>query len=173
MVTHVDVDVQQLWRDYRGEPTTDLRNQLVELYLPLLAGACIELVPRETATNGADLAHLLETSGANVLQATTATWRLLVEVGWREVIVRRFEDQRDESQPELRNVQDFCCGQRPHNRTLVRAYNDHPVFLTLALSNRFRLRCANVITIRGQPTGSSVKRLGLPSSDSRLIMDCA
>src|SRR5271156_2989889 len=36
MVTHVDVDVQQLWRDYRGEPTTDLRNQLVELYLPLV-----------------------------------------------------------------------------------------------------------------------------------------
>src|SRR5438093_9768652 len=36
MVTHVDVDVQQLWRDYRAEPTTELRNQLVELYLPLV-----------------------------------------------------------------------------------------------------------------------------------------
>src|SRR5206468_7863070 len=31
MVTHVDVDVPQLWRDYRAEPTTELRNQLVEL----------------------------------------------------------------------------------------------------------------------------------------------
>jgi RNA polymerase sigma factor for flagellar operon FliA len=36
MVTHVDVDVQQLWRDYRGEPTTELRNQLVEHFLPLV-----------------------------------------------------------------------------------------------------------------------------------------
>ncbi len=36
MVTHVDVDVQQLWRDYRTEPTLELRNQLVELYLPLV-----------------------------------------------------------------------------------------------------------------------------------------
>ena len=36
MVTHVDVDVQQLWRDYRAEPTVELRNQLVELYLPLV-----------------------------------------------------------------------------------------------------------------------------------------
>ena len=36
MVTHVDVDIQQLWRDYRAEPTVDLRNQLVELYLPLV-----------------------------------------------------------------------------------------------------------------------------------------
>ena len=36
MVTHMDVDVQQLWRDYRSQPTVELRNQLVELYLPLV-----------------------------------------------------------------------------------------------------------------------------------------
>src|SRR5436190_19215332 len=36
MVTHVDVDVQQLWRDYRAEPSIELRNQLVELYLSLV-----------------------------------------------------------------------------------------------------------------------------------------
>jgi RNA polymerase sigma factor FliA len=36
MVTHVDVDVPQLWRDYRAAPTLELRNQLVELYLPLV-----------------------------------------------------------------------------------------------------------------------------------------
>src|ERR671933_2078831 len=36
MVTHVDVDIPQLWRDYRAEPTVELRNQLVEHYLPLV-----------------------------------------------------------------------------------------------------------------------------------------
>src|SRR5262245_8569606 len=36
MVMHVDVDVPQLWRDYRAQPSIDLRNQLVELYLPLV-----------------------------------------------------------------------------------------------------------------------------------------
>src|SRR5712675_2443722 len=36
MVTRVDVDVQQLWHEYRAHPTIDLRNQLVELYLPLV-----------------------------------------------------------------------------------------------------------------------------------------
>jgi hypothetical protein len=36
MVTHVDVDVQQIWRDYKTEPTIELRNQLVEMYLPLV-----------------------------------------------------------------------------------------------------------------------------------------
>src|SRR5436189_3017248 len=36
MVTHVDADVQQLWRDYQVNPTDDLRNQLVEHYLELV-----------------------------------------------------------------------------------------------------------------------------------------
>src|ERR1051325_7951724 len=36
MVTHVDLDVPQLWRDSRAEPTVELRNQLVELFLPLV-----------------------------------------------------------------------------------------------------------------------------------------
>jgi acyl-CoA synthetase (AMP-forming)/AMP-acid ligase II/acyl carrier protein len=56
---------------------------VLELYLPLLVGARIELVPRVTATDGTALAHLLETSGATNLQATPGTWRLLVEAGWR------------------------------------------------------------------------------------------
>jgi RNA polymerase sigma factor for flagellar operon FliA len=36
MVTHVDVDVQQFWRDYQANPTDEARNQLVEHYLPLV-----------------------------------------------------------------------------------------------------------------------------------------
>jgi RNA polymerase sigma factor FliA len=36
MVTQVDVDVQQLWQDYRAHPTNELRNQLVEHYMPLV-----------------------------------------------------------------------------------------------------------------------------------------
>jgi RNA polymerase sigma factor for flagellar operon FliA len=36
MVAHVDLDVPQLWRDYRSQPSIEMRNQLVELYLPLV-----------------------------------------------------------------------------------------------------------------------------------------
>ena len=36
MVTQVDVDVQQMWLDYKVHPTVELRNQLVERYLPLV-----------------------------------------------------------------------------------------------------------------------------------------
>jgi amino acid adenylation domain-containing protein len=55
----------------------------LELYLPLAVGARIELVPRETAANGAGLALLLAASGATLVQATPVTWRMLVEAGWR------------------------------------------------------------------------------------------
>ena len=55
----------------------------LELYLPLMVGARIELVPRETAADGALLAGLLAASGATVLQATPSTWRMLIDEGWK------------------------------------------------------------------------------------------
>jgi len=54
----------------------------LELYLPLMVGARIELVSRKTATDGEALSSLLETSGATLLQATPATWRMLLETSW-------------------------------------------------------------------------------------------
>jgi amino acid adenylation domain-containing protein len=55
----------------------------LELYLPLCVGARIELVARETAADGPALAELLNERGVTVLQATPATWRLLIDAGWR------------------------------------------------------------------------------------------
>jgi amino acid adenylation domain-containing protein len=54
----------------------------LELYLPLLAGARIDLASRETAADGARLLARLRETGATVLQATPATWRMLVDAGW-------------------------------------------------------------------------------------------
>jgi amino acid adenylation domain-containing protein len=54
----------------------------LELYLPLITGARIELVTRDAAADGAQLVQVLEASGATVLQATPATWRLLIDAGW-------------------------------------------------------------------------------------------
>jgi RNA polymerase sigma factor for flagellar operon FliA len=36
MQTKVDVDVTELWREFKEQPTTELRNRLVERYLPLV-----------------------------------------------------------------------------------------------------------------------------------------
>ncbi|MDX2205393.1 MAG: amino acid adenylation domain-containing protein [Hyphomicrobiaceae bacterium] len=54
----------------------------LELYLPLLVGARIELVDQETATDGEFLKARLAHSGATLMQATPATWRQLVEADW-------------------------------------------------------------------------------------------
>jgi len=54
----------------------------LELYLPLTVGARVELASRDTVTDGAALADWLAACGATVLQATPATWRLLLETDW-------------------------------------------------------------------------------------------
>jgi amino acid adenylation domain-containing protein len=54
----------------------------LEVYLPLVVGARIELVSRDVATDGTQLVQHLAASGASFLQATPATWRLLLESSW-------------------------------------------------------------------------------------------
>jgi amino acid adenylation domain-containing protein len=54
----------------------------LELLLPLITGARIELADRETALDGNLLAKAIERSGATAMQATPSTWRLLLDSGW-------------------------------------------------------------------------------------------
>ena len=56
---------------------------LLELMLPLTVGACVALADRATASDGEALAAMLETVDASVMQATPATWRMLLDAGWR------------------------------------------------------------------------------------------
>lgn len=55
----------------------------LELFLPLLAGGRLELASAEAAADGDRLADLIARSGATVVQATPATWRLLLAAGWQ------------------------------------------------------------------------------------------
>jgi len=55
----------------------------LELFLPLTVGARVEIAGRDVAVDGARLAARLEASGATVMQATPASWRLLLESGWK------------------------------------------------------------------------------------------
>jgi surfactin family lipopeptide synthetase A len=54
----------------------------LEIYLPLSLGASLEIVRREVSSDGNLLLSKLASSGATVLQATPATWRMLLEAGW-------------------------------------------------------------------------------------------
>ena len=54
----------------------------LELYLPLVVGARVMLASRTMAGDGRRLAQAIEQAGITVMQATPATWRLLLEAGW-------------------------------------------------------------------------------------------
>ena len=56
---------------------------VLELILPVATGAHVVIATREEATDGEALRRLLEQQHATVMQATPATWRLLIEAGWR------------------------------------------------------------------------------------------
>jgi len=58
---------------------------VLELYLPLLVGAKIVVVSREVATDGKRLLEQLVNSGTTVMQATPATWRLLLAAQWESI----------------------------------------------------------------------------------------
>ncbi|PYS78517.1 MAG: non-ribosomal peptide synthetase, partial [Acidobacteria bacterium] len=55
----------------------------LELYLPLICGARVVIASHETAGDGRLLTDLITISGATVMQATPATWRMLIEAGWQ------------------------------------------------------------------------------------------
>jgi amino acid adenylation domain-containing protein/non-ribosomal peptide synthase protein (TIGR01720 family) len=55
----------------------------LELYCPLAVGARVDVVSREVAADGERLAARLDEVGATLFQATPATYRVLLEAGFR------------------------------------------------------------------------------------------
>ncbi|EIW21029.1 amino acid adenylation domain-containing protein [Pelosinus fermentans] len=54
----------------------------LELYLPLITGGQVEILPTEIARDGFALKERIEKEWATVVQATPATWEMLLEAGW-------------------------------------------------------------------------------------------
>jgi amino acid adenylation domain-containing protein len=54
----------------------------LEIYLPLITGAQVVVISREDASDGKKLQARMQATGITTMQATPATWRLLLEVGW-------------------------------------------------------------------------------------------
>ncbi|HET8611390.1 MAG TPA: amino acid adenylation domain-containing protein [Sphingomonas sp.] len=87
----------------------------LELWLPLVSGGRIILASREQATDMAALIALIEAAKPDMMQATPATWRGLIESGWRgapdmralcggEALPRALADQLLPRVAELWNV---------------------------------------------------------------------
>ncbi|MFT5193588.1 MAG: amino acid adenylation domain-containing protein [Candidatus Promineifilaceae bacterium] len=74
----------------------------LELYLPLISGAQVVVTDPEVSRDGPLLAALLKDVGATIMQATPATWKLLLDSGWK-------------GQPGLK----MLCGGEPMSRQLA------------------------------------------------------
>ncbi|MFC3715269.1 amino acid adenylation domain-containing protein [Luteimonas soli] len=56
---------------------------VLELLLPLSVGAQVVVADRDTASDADALSACLRETGATMMQATPATWHLLLEAGWQ------------------------------------------------------------------------------------------
>ena len=78
-----------------GEPGIDPTDRLLavttvsfdiaalEIYLPLITGARLFLASREAASDAELLMRMIEEFQVTILQATPATWKLLLSAGWK------------------------------------------------------------------------------------------
>jgi amino acid adenylation domain-containing protein len=87
----------------------------LELFLPLTLGAKVVIAGEKESKDGHLLLSLLRRAEARVLQATPATWELLIEAGWRgdpqlrmlcggEAMPRHLADRLLDRSPELWNM---------------------------------------------------------------------
>nr|QEO74352.1 condensation domain-containing protein [uncultured bacterium] len=55
----------------------------LEIFLPLITGACVVVADDEVAADGGRLQDYSERHGVTVMQTTPSRWRMLLETGWR------------------------------------------------------------------------------------------
>ncbi len=55
----------------------------LEMLLPLITGASVVIAGRDEVIDGEKLISLMEKHDISIMQATPATWRMLVEAGWQ------------------------------------------------------------------------------------------
>jgi amino acid adenylation domain-containing protein len=87
----------------------------LELFLPLIAGARVVIASKEMLSNPLLIGEALKNDKVTIMQATPATWQLLIETGWKgqpglkalcggETLTRKLADQLLERVDELWNM---------------------------------------------------------------------
>jgi amino acid adenylation domain-containing protein len=55
----------------------------LELFLPITTGSRVVVASRKVASDGQKLLEILNNSGATIMQATPASWKMLLAAGWQ------------------------------------------------------------------------------------------
>ena len=82
----------------------------LELFLPLTVGAQVVLASRSVAMDGSLLMKTMRDHRATLMQATPATWRLLLDAGWRGDARLKILCGGEALPRELANQLLPCCG---------------------------------------------------------------
>ncbi|WP_159392348.1 non-ribosomal peptide synthetase [Streptomyces niveus] len=65
-----------------GITTVAFDMSVLELFLPLVRGARLAILPRATVTDGFALRNAMREYDLSFMQATPMTWRMLIDAGW-------------------------------------------------------------------------------------------
>ncbi len=119
---------------------------VLELYLPTISGARVVIASSEVASDGIQLAQSLEEHNITLLQATPATWRMLIQSGW-------------EGSDRLK----VLCGGEPMPQDLVgplldrckELWNMYGPTETTVWSAAFQITSENATILIGKPIGNT------------------
>ena len=113
----------------------------LELHLPLTTGARVVIVPWQTAVDGSALIKTIQQYSVTLLQATPATWRILLTAGWQGTSALKILCGGEPLPPELARELIPRCAE---------LWNMYGPTETTIWSTCCRVRDANCITI-GSP----------------------
>ena len=119
---------------------------VLELYLPTISGGTVVVMDAEGAADGKQLAQALADHNISLLQATPATWRLMIQSGWV-------------GKTDLK----ILCGGEPMPSDLVQPlldrcgelWNMYGPTETTVWSAAFRIRSAEAPILIGKPIGNT------------------
>ena len=133
----------------------------LEMYLPLVVGGTIEVATHAEVIDAGQLQRKLTESRATVMQATPATWRMLVDSGWKgdsklkvlcggEALARKLADDLVERAKEVWNV--YGPTETTIWSSLGRVGKDNPVRIGRPLANT-TMYVVDRRTLQPQPVG--------------------
>ncbi|MBI2929405.1 MAG: amino acid adenylation domain-containing protein [Verrucomicrobia bacterium] len=84
---------------------------VLEIFLPLMVGARCVIVSREVLIDPIELSEALVRAGVTVMQATPATWRMLLNAGWKGNPKLKVLCGGEATGPDLAERLLGCCGE--------------------------------------------------------------